>query len=126
MTFFSMIFKKIYSIHIYIYIITINKIYFKTFLSIFFINFWLFFLFLTYSSFSCRFLLLCKFFVSYFFLCLTISYITIPADTDAFSEFIFPFIGIFTNPSQFFFTKSLIPKPSLPIIMADPSLKSWL
>lgn len=124
MTFFSMILKKIYYIHIYIYIITINKIYFKTFFLIFFINFWLFVLSLTYLLFFCCFLLLCEFFVSYLILCLTISYITIPADTDAFNEFIFPFIGIFTSPSQFFLTKSLIPKPSLPIIMATPSLKS--
>ena len=49
------------------------------------------------------------------FLCLTTSYITIPAETDAFNDVIVPFIGIFSNTSQFSFTNLLIPNPSLPI-----------
>ena len=62
----------------------------------------------------------------YLFLCLTASYITIPADTDAFSDVTLPFIGIFTRKSQFFLTSSLIPNPSLPMTMAIGPFKSCL
>ena len=61
----------------------------------------------------------------YSFLCFTASYITIPADTEAFSDVIFPFIGIFTKKSQFFFTFSLIPCPSFPITTPSGPVRSW-
>ena len=62
------------------------------------------------------------FFVKHF--CLIASYITIPAETEAFKDVIFPFIGIFTRKSQFSFTSLLIPNPSLPIIIAIGPFKS--
>ena len=60
----------------------------------------------------------------YYILCFSASYITIPADTEALSDVIFPFIGIFTRKSQFSFTNLLIPNPSLPITMAIAPFKS--
>ena len=66
-------------------------------------------------------ILLLFYFVNF---CFRASYITIPAETEAFKDVIFPFIGIFTKKSQFSFTSLLIPKPSLPIIIASAPFKS--
>ena len=72
------------------------------------------------------------FFILFFYyyvpyiLCLTASYITIPADTDALSDVISPFIGILINISAFSLTNFPIPKPSLPITIAKGPFKSWL
>ena len=58
-----------------------------------------------------------------FILCFTTSYITIPAETEAFNELILPFIGILSNTSQFSFTKFDIPFPSFPITIAIAPVK---
>lgn len=60
---------------------------------------------------------LCSKWISLFYCnrCLTISYASTPAATEAFSESISPFIGIDAMKSQFSFTSLLTPDPSFPM-----------
>ena len=57
-------------------------------------------------------------FKAFTYLCLAISYIKIPAATDALSELTLPFIGSDTIKSHFSFTRRLIPLPSEPMTRA--------
>ena len=50
----------------------------------------------------------------------------IPVETEAFNEFTFPFIGIFTKKSQLFLVFWPIPFPSFPITIASGPVKSYL
>ena len=57
-------------------------------------------------------------FKAFTYLCLAISYIRMPAATEALSELILPFIGSDTMKSHFSRTRRLIPLPSEPTTRA--------
>ena len=66
----------------------------------------------------------CSTFRSYCRRCLTISYASTPAATDAFKESISPFIGMDAIKSQFSFTSLLTPSPSFPMTRPIGPFKS--